>query len=141
MTKKNKMSKKNKMGSYQDRKKRQKTKSTAAAKRELPVRVKPEREFPIGDAVLENPSRKWQLRVGPKETIFAAENAPLCQLVIQNLGPAIVEVRSGDSERDTVILMPGKLTVMLAFGRIRIENVEDEKWAIAEMEFSPRMKF
>jgi hypothetical protein len=97
-------------------------------------------KVPTGDAILENPSRKWQLQVGPKETVFAAENAPLCQLVIQNLGPAVVEVHAGERDRDTVILMPGKLTVMLAYGRIRIESVE-EKWAIVDMEFLPRMKF
>ena len=109
-------------------------------KRKRVVPAKRKRAVPTGDAVLENPSRKWQLRVGPKETVSAAENAPLCQLVIQNLGPAVVEVHCGESERDTVILMPGKLSVMLAYGRIKIENVE-EKWAIVEMEFSPRMKF
>jgi hypothetical protein len=120
--------------------KMKKRKSTAAPKRKLAGRAKRESNVPIGEAVLENPGRKWQLRVGPKETVFAAENAPLCQLVIQNLGPAVVEVHSGDSERETVILMPGKLCVMLAYGRIKIENVE-EKWAIVEMEFMPRMKF
>jgi hypothetical protein len=36
--------------------------------------------------------------------------------------------------------MPGKLTVMLAYGKITIENVEEKKWAIVEMDFTPRMK-
>jgi hypothetical protein len=116
-----------------------KRKRTVPAKRNRAALAK-QKHVPTGDAVLESPGRKWQLRVGPKETVFAAENAPLCQLVIQNLGPDVVEVHSGDSERETVILMPGKLSVMLAYGRIKIENVE-EKWAIVEMEFMPRMKF
>jgi len=93
------------------------------------------KKVPIGDAVLGNPDRKWRLSVGPMETVFAAESAPLCQMVIQNLGPAIVEIHCTESE--TTILMPGKLSVMLAYGRITIENVE-EKWAIVEMEFMPR---
>jgi hypothetical protein len=102
-------------------------------------KVPAKNKVPTGDAVLENPDRKWQLRVGPKETVLAAEHAPLRQMVVQNVGQAIVEVHSGELGRESVILMPGKLTVMLAYGRITIENVED-KWAIVEMDFAPRMK-
>jgi hypothetical protein len=116
------------------------TKNKATAKRERSVPPERKRNVPTGDAVLENPGRKWQLRIGPKETAIAGENAPLCQMVVQNLGPAVVEVHAGESERETVILMPGKLSVMLAYGRIKIENV-DEEWAVVEMEFTPRVKF
>ena len=114
-------------------------KSRPAAKPKRSPSSEGKSNVPSGDTVLENPGRKWQLRVGPKETVFAAENAPLCQMVIQNHGPAVVEVHAGDSERETAILMPGKLSVMLAYGRIKVENV-DEKWAIVEMDFTPRMK-
>ena len=40
-----------------------------------------------------------------------------------NVGPAVFEVTVED--REPVILMTGKLIVMLAYGRITIENSED----------------
>jgi hypothetical protein len=102
--------------------------SKVTTKRKSKVSAKAKSAVPTGDAVLENPDRKWQLRVGPKETVSAAEHAPLCQMVIQNVGQAIVEVHTGDGEE---ILMPGKLTVMLAYGKIMIENVEEKngRWS------------
>jgi hypothetical protein len=63
------------------------------------VSAKAKSSVPAGDAVLENAGRKWQLRVGPKETVSAAEHAPLCQMVIQNVGQAIVEVHTGRVRR------------------------------------------
>ena len=86
---------------------------------------------------VENPERKWRLALAPKETVILAKNAPLLQMVIQNVGPAVFEVSVED--REPVILMTGKLSVMLAYGRITIENSEDHP-AIAEMEFLPRTK-
>ena len=66
-----------------------------------------------------------------------AQNAPQLQMVVQNVGPAVFEVTVGD--RESVILMPRKLSVMSADGRITIENSEDIP-GIAEMEFLPRSK-
>ena len=85
---------------------------------------------------VENPG-KWKLSVGPMETVSIAENAPLCQMVVQNLGPAVVEVRCEDD--DPVALMQGKLALMSAYGRITVESVE-ENWAVVEMEFMPRTR-
>jgi hypothetical protein len=116
-----------------------KREKAVSAKRKRTVPAKRKRMVPTGDGVLENPDRKWRLVIGPMETAFAAENAPLCQMVIQNQGLSVIEVRAGEME-EAVVLMPGKLSVMLAYGRIIIENVE-EKLAIVEMEFSPRAKF
>ena len=78
-----------------------------------------------------------ELSFGPMETICIAENAPLCQMVVQNDGPAVVEVRCEDG--DPVVLMQGKLALMSAYGRITVESVE-ENWAIVEMEFMPRTR-
>src|SRR6185312_14673640 len=89
------------------------------------------------DRVVENPERKWRLSLAPKETVMVAGNAPLLQMVVQNVGPALFKVTVED--REPVILMTGKLTVMLAYGRIAIENSEDIP-GIAEMEFLPRSK-
>jgi hypothetical protein len=93
--------------------------------------------LPTCDRVVENPERKWRLALAPKETIMVAQNAPPLQMVIQNVGPAVFEVTIED--REPVILMTGKLSVMLAYGRITIENSEDMP-GIAEMEFLPRSK-
>ncbi len=92
---------------------------------------------PDQEPALENPGRKWKLSVGPMETVSIAEDAPLCQMVVQNLGPAIVEVRSEDG--DPVVLMQGKLTLMSAYGRITVESVE-ENWATVELDFLPRTR-
>ena len=126
-----------------------KRKRTEQAKRREPAkRTVPARQYrnkartqqhtvPDQEAALENPGRKWKLSVGPMETICIAENAPLCQMVVQNDGPAVVEVRCEDG--DPVVLMQGKLALMSAYGRITVESVE-ENWAIVEMEFMPRTR-
>jgi hypothetical protein len=112
-----------------------KSKSRAEGKGKLPGKAK--NGIPTCDRVVENPERKWRLALAPKETITVAQNAPLLQMVIQNVGPAMFEVTVED--REPVILMTGKLSVMIAYGRIRIENSEDMP-GIAEMEFLPRSK-
>jgi hypothetical protein len=93
--------------------------------------------LPTCDRVVENPERKWRLALAPNETIIVAEDAPLLDMVVQNVGPAVFEVTVENSE--PVVLMTGKLTVMLACGRIKIENFDDYP-GIAEMEFLPRSK-
>jgi len=100
-------------------------------------RGKAKNGLPVCDRLVENPECKWRLALAPKETIMVAGNAPLLQMVIQNVGPAVIEVTVED--REPVILMTGKLSVMLAYGRITIENSEDMP-GIAEMEFLPRSK-
>jgi hypothetical protein len=112
-----------------------KSKSRTGGKGKLPGKVK--NGLPTCDRVVENPERKWRLALAPKETITVAQNAPLLQMVIQNVGPAVFEVTVED--REPVILMPGKLSVLSAYGRITIENSEDMP-GIAEMEFLPRSK-
>ena len=112
-----------------------KSKNRAGGKRKLPGKAK--NGLPTCDRVVENPERKWRLALAPKETIVVAQNAPLLQMVIQNVGPAVFEVTVED--REPVILMTGKLSVMLAYGTITIENSEDMP-GIAEMEFLPRSK-
>src|SRR5208282_6313684 len=128
-----------------------KAKSKAAAKRKRTVpanRTVPARQYrnkataqqhtvPDQEAGLENPGRKWQLSVGPMETICIAENAPLCQMVVQNQGPAVVEVRCENG--DPVVLMQGKLALMSAYGRITVESVE-ENWATVGLDFMPRTR-
>jgi hypothetical protein len=91
----------------------------------------------LATCLAENPERKWRLALAPKETIMVAQNAPLLQMVIQNVGPAVFEVTVED--RDPVILMTGKLSVLSAYGRITIENSDDMP-GMAEMEFLPRSK-
>jgi hypothetical protein len=93
--------------------------------------------LPTGNTVLENPDRKWRLSLPPKETVIVAEDAPLLQMVVQNVGLAVFEVTVED--REPVILMPGKLSAMLAYGRITVENWDDNP-GIAEMEFLPRTR-
>jgi hypothetical protein len=90
---------------------------------------------PTYDGALENPGRKWKLSIGPLETVSIAENAPLCQMVAQNLGPSVVEIRCENG--DPVVLLQGKLALMSAYGRITVESVED-KWAAIELDFMPR---
>jgi hypothetical protein len=93
--------------------------------------------LPTCDRVVEKPERKWRLALAPKETITVADNAPLLQMVVQNLGPAVFEVTVED--REPVVLLTGKLSVMLAYGKIMIENLADMP-GVAEMEFLPRSK-
>ena len=90
-----------------------KSKSRTGGKGKLPGKAK--KGPPTCDRVVENPERKLRLALAPKETILAAQNAPLLQMVIQNVGPAVFEVTVGD--RESVILMPRKLSVMSAYGR------------------------
>ena len=68
---------------------------------------------------------------------MVAENAPLLQMVIQNVGHAVFEVTVENGE--SVVLMTGKMTVMYAYGKITIENFDDMP-GIAEIEFMPRSK-
>ena len=110
-------------------------KAKSGAKRKL--QGKANNGFLTCDRIVENPEHKWRLALAPKETVIVATNAPLLQMVIQNVGPAVFEVTVED--REPVILMTGKLSVMHAYGRITIENSEDMP-GIAEMEFLPRSK-
>lgn len=112
-----------------------KTKTRTGGKGKLAGSTK--NRIPTCDRVVENPERRWRLALAPKETILVAQNAPLLQMVIQNVGPAVFEATVED--REPVILMPGKLSVMSAYGKITIENSEDMP-GIAEMEFLPRSK-
>ena len=112
-----------------------KNKTRTGGKGKLPGKAK--NGLPTCDRVVENPERKWRLALAPNETIMVAEDAPLLQMVIQNVGPAVFEVTVENSE--PVVLLTGKLTVMHAYGRITIENFDDYP-GIAEMEFLPRSK-
>ena len=112
-----------------------KIKGRTAGKAKLSGRTR--KRLPTCDRVVENPERKWRLALAPKETITVAENAPLLQMVIQNVGAASVEVTVED--RDPVILMPGKLSVLFAYGSIVVENTDDMP-GVAEMELLPRSK-
>jgi hypothetical protein len=112
-----------------------KSKSRTGGKEELPGEAK--HGLPTCDRVVENPERKWRLTLAPNETIIVAEDALLLQMVVQNVGPAVFEVTVENSE--PVVLMTGKLTVMPAYGRIKIENFDNYP-GIAEMEFLPRSK-
>jgi hypothetical protein len=112
-----------------------KRKTRAAAKRKSPGNAK--NKLPTCNAVVENPDRKWRLSLAPMETVVVAENAPLLQMVVQNVGLAGFEVTVED--RETMILMPGKLSVMAAYGMIRLENVEENP-GLADLEFLPRTK-
>lgn len=112
-------------------------KKKGAAKRKPLVPTEGNSKVPTGDKVLENAGRKWPVRIGPMETAHVAENAPLCQMVVQNQGPATVEVRVENSE--PMVLMPGKLSLMSAYGTIAIQSLE-ENWALVEMDFLPRTK-
>lgn len=111
-----------------------KSKNRTEGKGKLPREAK--HALPICDRVVENPEHTWRIALLPNETFVVAEDAPLLQLVIQNVGPAMFEVTV---ERKSFVLMPGKMTVMLAYGTIVIENLDDAP-AIAQMEFLPRGK-
>ena len=93
--------------------------------------------FPTRDGVVENLDRKWRLSLSPKETVIVAEDAPLLKMVIQNVGLAIFEVTVEDSE--PVLLMPNKLSMMTAYGKVTVENWDDNP-GTAEFEFLPRTK-
>ncbi len=114
-----------------------KKKSAATARRKLPVRPKRQSQVPAPAQTQENAGRKWQVRIGPMETITIAKNAPLCQLVVQNHGPATVEVCIEDGE--PIVLLLGKLSIASAYGRVSVASLE-ENWATVEMEFLPRTK-
>jgi hypothetical protein len=107
---------------------------TAATKPKHAAPAMQKRTVPGQGSALENPGGKWRLSVGPAETVMVAENAPLAQMVIQNHGPATVEVRC---ENEAVLLVPGKLWLMLAHGRISIASAEE---ATVALDFTPRQK-
>jgi hypothetical protein len=125
------------------RKRREPAKRRASAKRTEPAMqyrnkaTEQQKHTVPGPEAAENPGWKWKLSVGPMETVSIAEDAPLCQMVVQNLGPAIVEIRCENGE--PVVLMPGKLCLMSAYGRITVESVE-ENWATVELDFLPRTR-
>ena len=79
--------------------------------------------------------KKWQLWVAPAQKKIVAEDAPSCHMMIQNLGPAMVEVRCPRQEPN--ILLKGKFTIMPARGRITVENLEEES-ATVQVEFMPK---
>ncbi len=108
---------------------------TGEGKRKLPGEAK--HGLPTCDRIVENPERKWRLALAPNETIVVAEDAPLLQMVVQNVGPAVFEVTVENGESS--VLLTGKLTLMLAYGRIKIENFDNYP-GIAEFEFLPRSK-
>jgi len=125
------------------RKRREPAKRRASAKRTEPAMQyrnkateQQKHTVPDQEPALENPG-KWKLAVGPMETVSIAENAPLCQMVVQNLGPAVVEVRCEND--DPVVLMQGKLALMSAYGSITVESVE-ENWATVGLDFMPRTR-
>jgi hypothetical protein len=64
-----------------------------------------------------------------------AEDAPLLKMVIQNVGLAVFEVAVEDCE--PVLLMPGKLSMMTVYGKVTVENWDDNP-GIAEFEILPR---
>ena len=66
-----------------------------------------------------------------------AEDAPLLKMVIQNVGLAVFEVAVEDCE--PVLLMPGKLSMMTVYGKVTVENWDDNP-GIAEFEILPRTK-
>ena len=68
------------------------------------------------------------------QTVLIADNAPLCQMVMQNHGPGSVQVRC---DRALVLLAPGALWLMLAHGKIGIECNEE---ASVDLDFMPRHK-
>ncbi len=132
--------KKEKTKAAAKRKRREPAKRRASAKRTEPAmqyrnKATEQLKHP-GPEAAENPG-KWKLAVGPMETVSIAENAPLCQMVVQNLGPAVVEVRCEND--DPVVLMQGKLALMSAYGSITVESVE-ENWATVELDFMPRTR-
>ena len=47
----------------------------------------------------ETPTRFWRLNIGPVQTMLIADKAPLCQIVVQNHGPGMVQVRDDDFRR------------------------------------------
>jgi hypothetical protein len=110
-----------------------KTKSRTGGKGKRPAKA----IFPTRDSVAENLDRKWRLSLSPKEIVIVAEDAPLLKMVIQNVGLAVFEVAVEDSE--PVLLMPNKLSVMSAYGKVTVENWDDNP-GIAEFEFLPRTK-
>jgi len=81
-------------------------------------------------------ARREHITLLPWETFIVAEDAPPLQMVLQNVGPATFEVTV---ERESFVLMPGKMTLMLAYGTIVIENLDNSR-AIAQIEFLPRGK-
>ena len=93
--------------------------------------------FPTRDSVVENLDRKWRLSLSPKETVIVAEDAPLLNMVIQNVGLAVLEVTVEDNE--PVLLMPKKLSMMTTYGKVTVENWDDNP-GIADLEFLPRTK-
>ena len=115
-----------------------KQKRTVPAKQKSAVPAKQQSRAPTHDGLLESPGGKWRMAIGPLETVVVAKNAPLCQMVVQNRGPAVVEVCCEASE--TIILMAGKLAIMEAYGGITIACAEEDCGAVADMEFSPRTR-
>jgi hypothetical protein len=114
-----------------------KRKRAVPAKRKRAVPAKRKRAVPACGSVVENLDRKWRLSLSPKETVIVAEDAPLLTMVIQNVGLAVFEVTVEDSE--PVLLMPGKLSMMTVYGKVTIENWDDNP-GIAEFEILPRTK-
>jgi hypothetical protein len=112
---------------------RKKSKSRTGGKVKRPAKA----IFSTCDSVVENLDRKWRLSLSPKETVIVAEDAPLLNMVIQNVGLAVFEVTVEDNE--PVLLMPKKLSMMTTYGKVTIENWDDNP-GIAEIEFLPRTK-
>ncbi|HEX6495696.1 MAG TPA: hypothetical protein VF018_09445 [Acidobacteriaceae bacterium] len=110
-----------------------KSKSYTGRKGKRPAKAK----LPTCNSIVENLDRKWRLSLSPKETVIVAEDAPLLQMVIQNVGLAVFEVAVED--REPVLLMPNKLSLMLVYGKVTVENWDDTP-GIADIEFLPRTK-
>ena len=60
-----------------------KSKGRSEGKGKLPGKAK--NGLSTCDRVVENPERKWRLSLAPKETVMVAGNAPLLQMVVQNV--------------------------------------------------------
>jgi hypothetical protein len=85
------------------------------------------------NTVLASPDQKWRPSLPPRQTI--ALDAPMLQVRIHNVGPAVFEVVVED--REGVVLLPGKTAVMPAYSRITVENWDGDP-GIAAIEFLPR---
>jgi hypothetical protein len=89
-------------------------------------------------AGLDGPSgRFWTQWVEPGEIIHLADNINISQLVIKNNGPGIVAFYAGYG--DQLDLLPGRVRVTTAYGRVTVEAKHD-KPALVELEVMPRSK-
>jgi hypothetical protein len=89
------------------------------------------------DEISEVGSNKWKQSIGAGERVYFAENAQLCQIVIENLGPDTVALSSSFGPQ--VDLGPGKLRIWDAYGVIAVAST-GQKSAVVVMQCTPRSK-